>query len=230
MKRKAAIILMILGNTLVAQNADIGIFDQSKVIGDTDSPVIADYDPETQIYLFNKRDQPSPSVEEDVMRYIYSELTGDFIITANFKVQEDEYQDFQVGFMVRESDDENSSQISAKILGDGAAAMVWRELEDNTNEPRTERKSAPKFDYETLQLERTGNIFTMRAAHFGEPLQEIGSLEKNLPDNIFLGLFCSADSNGADTLVKISNFRLDKPVPRIMIPVNQDTWAPDWRL
>ena len=73
---------------------------------------------------------------------------------------------------------------------------------------------APKSGYDILQLERQGDTFIMRGAHWGEPLQFIGAHRMPaMPKQVLAGLFVC--SHNPDLLVKGKawNVRLDRPVP-----------------
>ena len=67
--------------------------------------------------------------------------------------------------------------------------------------------------YEIIQMERTGKIIFMRAAHTGEPLETIGSYEMiNLPDEILAGLFVCSHNPEVIEEATVWNVRIDKPV------------------
>lgn len=72
----------------------------------------------------------------------------------------------------------------------------------------------PKRNMQVIQLERSGDLFIMRAARYGEPLQIVGYREmKNMTGEILAGLFvCAHDSNALGE-AKIWNVRIDKLVP-----------------
>jgi hypothetical protein len=71
----------------------------------------------------------------------------------------------------------------------------------------------PKRSFQTIQLERSGNLVTMRVAAPGEPLQWVGSHEmKDLRDSVYAGLYiCSHDPEVVEE-ARIWNVRIDKPV------------------
>ena len=67
--------------------------------------------------------------------------------------------------------------------------------------------------YDIIQIERSGKIIYMRAAHTGKPLEEIGSYEmENLPDEVLAGLFICSHNPDVIEEATIWNVRIDKPV------------------
>ena len=62
--------------------------------------------------------------ERDEFHYLHKSLKGDFILTANFKfVGEGVDLHRKVGWMIRESLEENASHISATLHGDGLTVL-----------------------------------------------------------------------------------------------------------
>jgi TolB protein len=108
-------------------------------------------------------------------------LKGDFIVTANFK------SNGRVGWAIKDA-------ISAS-LNNGLIALKWN----------PDSVAFKKTKAEIIQLERVGNKFIMRIANPGEPLQEVGSHEVNLPDEVVVNMLTT---NG-----KAWNTRVDQPVP-----------------
>ncbi len=66
---------------------------------------------------------------------------------------------------------------------------------------------------QVIQLERAGNVITMRIANPGEPLQLVGSHEMiDLPEEALAGIFiCSHEPELVDE-AKVWNVRIDQPV------------------
>ncbi|MFM7195356.1 MAG: TolB family protein, partial [Bacteroidota bacterium] len=75
-----------------------------------------------------------------------------------------------------------------------------------------------KQGYSILQLERERNRFILRAAHPGEPLQDIGEFQDKVGSpEMKIGLFTL--STGTTNTITFRNIRLDQPV--------SDTYDPD---
>lgn len=213
------IILCITFATPIFAQQTVGIFQNNKDIGNPKLAGSATYDPETQTYTLTGAGY-NIWFERDEFHYLYNELEGDFILTANFAFEgEGNNAHRKIGWMLRSSDQDNAVHCSAVLHGDGLTVMQWRVLRGAFMRDPEDEIFAPKPAYQILQLERTGKNVILRAAHPGEPLQVIGSeVMENLPDKVLAGLFiCSHDSNKVEK-AKVWNVRIDKPVPESYNP------------
>ena len=67
--------------------------------------------------------------ERDEFQYAYKKIKGDFILTANFAfVGKGTDPHRKIGWMVRETLDDNSPHASAVVHGDGLTVLQWRML------------------------------------------------------------------------------------------------------
>lgn len=110
-------------------------------------------------------------------------IKGDFILTANFEVTENNNAGWKAG------------EVTAVVQGDGLIALQWP-----GDQIRIKKTKA-----QIIQLERAGNTMIMRIANPGEPLQLVGSHEiSNLAEEI------NFETLGQG---KLWNKRVDQPVP-----------------
>ena len=138
--------------------------------------------------------------------WAYRPVKGDFILTAEFGKNELLRPDISAGWMVRSSIGGDSPEVSAFTTGEGSTGLRW-----NRTGATNGKVTGPKRGYSILQLERAGNTLIMRAAHPGEPLQEIGShAAENLAAELQAGLFVS--STNGEASVTFRNIRIDRPV------------------
>ena len=115
--------------------------------------------------------------------------------------------------MVRESLDENAAHVSATLHGDGLTVLQWRELRGAFMRDPEDEIFPPKSNYTIIQLERSGDDLIMRAAHFGEPLQFIGSHTMPfMPDEVLAGIFVSSHNPEMVEEGLAWNVRIDRPV------------------
>jgi len=208
------IILCILSVSQVFAQQTIGIFQNNKDIGNPKIAGSANYDVENQTYTLTGAGY-NIWFERDEFHYLYNELEGDFILTANFAFEgEGTNAHRKIGWMLRSSEEDNAVHCSAVLHGDGLTVMQWRLLRGAFMRDPEDEIFAPKPAYQILQLERSGKNVILRAAHPGEPLQIIGSkVMEDLPEKVLAGLFiCSHDLNGIEK-AKVWNVRIDKPVP-----------------
>lgn len=197
----------------------VGIFKSNKDIGSPKLAGSASYDESTQTYTLTGSGY-NIWFGRDEFHYLYNNLKGDFILTANFAFVGDNKIHRKIGWMVRASDKDNAVHCSAVLHGDGLTTLQWRVMENaNMRDPEDEIRGAKPY-YTILQLERSGKTMIMRAAHPGEPFEVIGKqVMENLPDDVLAGLIiCSHDPAVLET-AKIWNVRIDLPVA--------DTYNPD---
>jgi TolB protein len=196
-----------------AQTSPYGIFEAASDIGNPKMKGTTSYD-ENQVYRL-KGGGYNIWFNRDEFHFAYKKISGDFVLTANVGLNgagTDPHR--KIGWMVRGSLDENAAHASAVLHGDGLTVLQWRTLRGAFMRDPEDEIFPPKKNYTILQLERKGKKITMRAAHFGEPLQEIGSTESIvLPDSVYAGLIVCAHHAETTEEGVAWNVRIDKPVP-----------------
>ena len=202
-------------STAVAQNP-IGIFDNHADVGNPKKAGSAQYDKTTQTYNI-KGGGYNIWFNRDEFQYLYKKIKGDFILTADFGFTGDTTNSAghrKIGWMVRESTDEGAASMNAVIHIDGHFAFQWRTYRGMFMRDPEDEFYFTKKGGQTIQLQRFGNTMSMYVAHWGEPLQFVGSHEMpEMKDEVLAGIFiCSHDS---DKVVdaRVWNVRIDKPVP-----------------
>ena len=119
---------VILGSAFAGNNP-VGIFEDHTDVGNPKhAGTRAVYDESSQTYTL-KGAGYNIWFERDEFHYAYKKIKGDFILTANFAfVGKGIDPHRKIGWMVRESLDDNASHISAVVHGDGLTVMQWRLL------------------------------------------------------------------------------------------------------
>jgi Tol biopolymer transport system component len=214
---------LFLLSTAVAQSP-VGVFENSTDIGNPKMSGSSEYNAQDQSYSI-KGGGYNIWFGRDEFHYDYSQITGDFILTANFSFQGTGVDPHRkVGWMIRESLDDDAAHISATLHGDGLTVLQWRTLKGAHMRDPQDEIFATKASYPILQLERNGNHIIMRAAQIGEPLQLIGKQKmSDLPDEVFAGLFVCSHNEDVLEEAKVWNVRIDKPVADDYNP-NQEGW------
>ncbi len=204
-------IFMSLTTILSAQNK-VGVFENNKDIGNPKISGSASYDEANQTYTISGAGY-NIWFERDEHRFLFNQLNGDFILTANFEFVGENDNHRKLGWMVRSSEDANSQMCGAFLHGDGLTAMQWRERTGTVMEEPTDVFNFKKRYVQIIQLERRGKTFIMRAANPGEPLQVVGTkVLEQFPDDVLAGVvICSHDENVIET-AKVWNLRIDMPV------------------
>jgi Tol biopolymer transport system component len=204
---------LVLGSALAGNNP-VGIFEDHADIGNPKHQGSVTFDEGSQTYNL-KGSGYNIWFERDEFQYAYRRIKGDFILTANFAFAgKGNNGHRKIGWMVRESLDDNASHCSAVLHGDGLTVLQWRLLKGAFMRDPQDEIFAPKKSYHIIQLERAGRNIIIRAAHEGEPLQTIGSKEMaDMPDEVFAGLFICSHDPGITEEAKAWNVRIDRPVP-----------------
>ncbi|MCB0688047.1 MAG: PD40 domain-containing protein, partial [Saprospiraceae bacterium] len=212
--RVLLLLSFIMTNLLSFGQSSIGIFNLSKDVGDPKLKGHSSFDDSNQTYTLSGSGY-NIWFERDEFHYLYNQINGDFILTANFGFPGDGHNGHRkIGWMVRESEDAMAAHISATLHGDGLTVLQWRELKGAFMRDPEDEIFSPKSNYTILQLERKGNTFIMRAAHPGEPLQLIGKHRmEDMPEKVLAGLFiCSHDPEVMES-GEAWNVRIDREVP-----------------
>lgn len=152
--------LILFSQNLGAQ----GIFEIQTDIGKPKNAGSTVYDKQKQSYHL-KGSGYNIWFQRDEFQYAYNKIKGDFILTANFSFEgkgTDAHR--KIGWMVRESTDEDASHISAVLHGDGLTVLQWRALRGAYMRDPEDEIFALKKNYSILQLERKGEKFILRAA------------------------------------------------------------------
>ncbi|RYE24498.1 MAG: biopolymer transporter TolR, partial [Sphingobacteriaceae bacterium] len=170
----------------------IGVFDGQTDIGTHVKPGSATFISQTQQYVISGAGT-NIWADHDEFHFVWKKMKGDFILytKAEFVGWNGVEEHRKVGWMVRKSLDGNSAQINAVEHGDGLTSLQFRKTAGAiTEEIKSEINHA-----NIIQLERKGNIYTMRVAKFGEPFV---TKETNidLGDEVYVGLFVG--SHNAD--------------------------------
>ena len=204
---------MILTTYSFGQEQSIGIFDNATDVGNPAKKGGSRYDPISQIYSV-KGGGYNIWFERDEFHFLHNAIKGDFILTANFGFVGNGVDPHRkVGWMVRESLDEEASHISATLHGDGLTVLQWRELRGAYMRDPEDEIFSPKSNYSIMQMERKGKKIIMRAAHAGEPLQVIGSkMMRHFGEEVLAGLFVCSHNPDVVEEAKIWNVRIDQPV------------------
>jgi len=214
MKRIIIFPVLFFLSLCIASGQPAGIFKAGTDIGNPSLKGSSVYNPADQSYTLRGSGY-NVWFERDEFHFLYNEIKGDFIMTANFRFKgEGTEAHRKTGWMLRTTTDDNSLHISAVLHGDGLTLMQWRDYDGAEMKDPEDEIFAKGSGYEILQIERAGRIIFMRAALPGKPLENIGSYEmENLPDEIIAGPFICSHNPDIMEEVTLWNVRIDKPVP-----------------
>ena len=206
-------VLLLSGTLAFAQERPLGVFEKNSDIGNPKLAGSAAYDKATQSYTL-KGGGYNIWFNRDEFHYLYREISGDFLLTANFAfVGETGDPHRKIGWMIRESAEPDSIHVSAVSHVDGLMVMQWRQLRGAYMRDPEDEIFLAKKGGQIIQMERRGKTVSMRVANPGEPLQMVGSHEMpHMADSVLAGLYvCSHNAEAMETAT-IWNVRIDKPV------------------
>lgn len=167
------------------------------------------FDAETQSYTIGGSGQ-NMWFKHDDFHFVWKKTGGDFILTARFAfIGAGVNAHRKVGWMVRKTLDANSPYADAVVHGDGLTSLQFRRDFDMDTEEVIADMKAP----DVVQLERSGETYIMRAAHFGEPLQQTGAVTLSLGDSVYIGLVICSHEEAVFEEAQVSNVRIDIPAP-----------------
>jgi TolB protein len=134
--------------------------------------------------------------DKDEFHFLWKKIKGDFIVSTKAEfIGEGVDPHRKIGWMARATLDNDAPHVIAVVHGDGLSSLQFRRNKaENMEEMHAELKAAQE-----IQLERKGNIYTVRLSKPGEPEFD-EKVELDLGEEIYIGLFIS--SHNEDVLEK----------------------------
>lgn len=153
--------------------------------------------------------------DHDEFHFLYRKFEGDFTIRAHVQWLGDGADPHRkAGWMVRESLKTDAPHVSATLHGDGLASLQFRKIAGSNMDEQKLQVINP----DVIQLSRNGNVFSMSAATFGQPLNNIQQTEFPLSNNVYVGLFVCSHNKGVTEKAKFTNIRVVVPAREGMQP------------
>jgi TolB protein len=204
MKRTTIMICLFIIITAMTGKNNTGVFENNNDIGNPKIKGSAIYDSQTKTYTLTGGGY-NIWFARDEFQYAWKKIKGDFILTADFEfvgIGKEAHR--KTGWMVRQSLADSAVHISATDHGDGLTVLQWRVKPGmNMRDPEDEIR-APGAGYSVVQLQRSGNKFTMRVAKKeGEPFVTVGEHEmENMPGEVLAGIFiCSHNPEVSEQVI-----------------------------
>ena len=217
LKRFSLLILMysftLVNRSLFSQTA-IGIFDGHNDIGAVVKPGEATYIQTTRQYIISGAGYNIWG-DHDEFHFVWKKIKGDFIAyTRGEFVGTGVEPHRKIGWMARKSLEGNAPHVNAVVHGDGLTSLQFRK----TVAAATEEIRSTLTHANIIQLERKGNVYTMRAAKYGEPFITTQMENLDLGEEIYLGLFVG--SHNADVMETgvFSDVRISIPAWEGLVP------------
>ncbi len=207
------ICFMLASSSLFPQSA-IGIFDAHGDIGAETKPGTATYIAQTHQYIVSGSGYNIWN-DHDEFHFVWKKVKGDFIAYARGEfVGAGIEAHRKIGWMARKSLEGNAPHINAVVHGDGLTSLQFRK---NAGAATGEVRSTITHA-NIIQLERKGNVYTMRVAKYGEPFVTTQMETPDLGEEVYLGLFVG--SHNADVMETgvFSDVRIAIPAWNGLVP------------
>jgi Tol biopolymer transport system component len=212
----ASLLLLIIILSLLSSNqkTGVGIFDDHSDVGPVKTKGEVTYDLERQQYTITGSGT-NMWVGSDEFHVVWKRMKGNFLLTTRAEfVGKGTDPHRKIGWIVRQSLEQNSPHAVAVIHGDGRTSLQFR----RTSGARTEEKIFSINNADVLQLERKGSTYKASMARFGDPYvsEQIEGLD--LGDEVYVGLFvCSHNKDVVEKAV-FSNVRITVPASDSFVP------------
>jgi TolB protein len=133
---------------------------------------------------------------EDAFHFVWRRLSGDLLLNATVAFLGTGQEHRKAGWIVRQGLEADSPYADAIVHADGLISLQYREFKGG---PTLEVQS-PVRAPAAVQLERNGDLFTLRVARQKDPFQPVGSVTLALRDPVFVGLgVCSHEASAVAT-------------------------------
>jgi Tol biopolymer transport system component len=196
------------------EQASVGIFDQHGDIGGVGMPGSAAYDRDSQEYLLSSSGTNMWG-DHDEYQFVWKKVKGDFILQASTEfLGAGTGPHRKMGLIVRASLDPKSPHVNAANHGNGLTALQYRKAYGGT----TEEVHLAVEGANVLQLERSGKKITMGAAKLGDTFTNQDFDGKDLPDEVYVGIYICAHNNTAVEKGVFRNVRLIRPAETTFVP------------
>jgi TolB protein len=172
------------------------------------------YEPTEQKYEISSSGK-NMWVGEDQLHYIYNQMSGDFIVSAQVAFEgagADPHR--KMGWDVRTSLDTASPNVHTAVHGDGLASLQFREKAGGDTDQYPLQVKAP----DVIQLERRGDVYIFSAAKKGEPFQVTSVSHIKLGEKVYVGLTLCAHNPDVVETATFSNVRITIPAAKNFKP------------
>ncbi len=214
MKFYCFLIILLISYTCKAQNHILGIFDSHTDIGNVSKTGTVEFNTNSEEYKIGGSGH-NMWENTDSFHFVWKKLTGDFIIKANFNfIGEGVNPHRKVGLMARHSLEANSPYADICVHGDGLTSLQYRTSIDGITDEKISKLTAANI----LYFERKNSNYTIMVAREGEFYSDTVSLDLNLGNEVYVGLFiCSHDNNVYEEAI-FSNVRITIPADEDFVP------------
>ncbi len=195
------------GTLAHGQSGDLAPFDDHGDVGAVKRPGSAAFDAARQEFTISGAGSNMWDAHDEC-HFVWKRMSGDFFISAEVELEGEGVEPHRkLGVMIRDSLEPDAVYVDALVHGDGATALQFR----RTKGAETEQIQAPIISADVVQLQRKGNVFTMRVARQGEPFASDRTVEVDLGDDVYVGIFVCSHNADVTEVGKFRNVRIVVP-------------------
>ena len=215
---KSIIVLWIMTfmcvHQVLPEDSRLGEFENAGDVGNVARPGACRYDPEHQEYLV-EGSGTNMWFNQDEFHFLWKRLKGDFILRARMRfVGEGVEPHRKMGWMIRNTLEQNSAHVNACVHGDGLTSLQFRRIKDGQTEEIKSKATAPDI----IQLERRGRTYIMSVANFGETFVREQISDFQLNDQVYVGLYVCSHNPKVSEKAVFRNVRIIIPAPEDFQP------------
>jgi TolB protein len=209
-----ALLPLATATAALAQQPPLGAFDGQGDIGRTRNPGSVTYDAVRELYTI-AGSGANMWADHDDFHFVWKRLQGNFIVTARAQFTGAGVEPHRkLGWTVRSTLATGAPHVTAAVHGDGLAALQFRRTTGGLTEEVRSSVTAP----DVIQLERTGNRYTLSVARFGDTLATVSVADLALGDQVYVGLFVCAHNDSVVEQATFRNVRITVPARPDFVP------------
>jgi serine/threonine protein kinase/regulation of enolase protein 1 (concanavalin A-like superfamily) len=140
----------------------------------------------------------------DGFRYTYQHLTGDGVILARVKQNQNTASFSKVGVMLRETLAADSKHVSVVTTAGRGPRLLWRRTTGGRSDSKALDRDKP-FAPLWVRLERRGDTFSGSISSDGVTWTHEGSTTVAMTTTVYVGLICSAVNNSRTNVGILDN-------------------------
>ena len=195
-------------------NKQYGFFEGHSDVGNVEQQGNTTYNAEKQEYTIEGSGS-NIWFANDEFQFVWKKIKGDFILTAKVEfVGKGIEAHRKIGWMIRQSLEQDSPHFSAVVHGDGLTALQFRRSKGGETEEKRFSVEGPDI----IQLERKGNTYIMSVAHWGEPFISEEVSDSTMGKDVHAGLFVCAHNAKITEKAIFRNVRITIPASADFIP------------
>lgn len=197
-----------------SQQQGLGPFEARGDIGPVKHSGSVAYDSRTQNFTIAGSGS-NMWFDHDECCYLWKRLKSNFILQTEVKLVGDGIEPHRkLGWMVRKNLEPNSPYVDIAVHGNGRTSLQFRGAAGD----QTEEISAPIIGPSVIQLERQGNRYTMSVAWAGSPYTDRRSVEVELGDEVYAGIYVCAHNADVVERGEFRNVRVVVPAADDFVP------------